>query len=232
MSASGRACRSSSPRRNCRSSWRIASNGRPGRRATVSSPRSARHRRDIPRSRAPPRPSWHPPARPILSAVRTATIPNAASVTPRRQARTGSDRLGRPGSLPTQQPFDIVELELRALRIGEAPPQLLQHPCRALHVGLAAAGHLDRAIGVAPRSRGPAERIMVLAIGLSAAGTLTAGRRALSLPLPLLRLLHLLGEALGSAPERFQRPTLRANGVLAPTAPELALGVAHGLLRP
>src|SRR6476646_10253429 len=60
-----------------------------------------------------------------------------------------------------QQPLDVVELELRAEVLAEAPAQFFQDAPRALHVDLAR--HLDRSVvAVFTPAQGPPERIGLL----------------------------------------------------------------------
>src|SRR5260370_17079868 len=60
-----------------------------------------------------------------------------------------------------QQPLDVVELELRAEVLAEAPAQFFQNAPRALHVDLAR--YLDRGVvAVFTPAQGPPERIGLL----------------------------------------------------------------------
>src|SRR5688572_33430255 len=113
-----------------------------------------------------------------------------------------SGRSSSTASKILQQPLDIIELELRPQRIGEALAQLFQNAPRALHVDLARHLHGDVVAIVAPAQR-PAERIGVI---VGPRLTLPAG---LARAHALLSLLHLLREALRAAAQRFERTPLR-----------------------
>src|SRR2546430_3525938 len=96
-----------------------------------------------------------------------------------------------------QQPLDVVELELRAEALAEAPAQLFEDAARALHVDLAR--HLDGGVVpvVAP-AQGTAERIGVL-IGARLPGAAGLARTGTHL------LLHHLGKPLGALAHGIDR---------------------------
>src|SRR5436189_5637336 len=76
---------------------------------------------------------------------------------------------GRQGSIILQQPLDIVELDLRAVGVGQAPAELFEDAADALDVDLARDLHREIVAQFAA-VQGPAERV-----GLVAAALLTAG---------------------------------------------------------
>src|SRR5262249_49294757 len=123
-----------------------------------------------------------------------------------------------------QQPLDIVELELRAEGLAEAPAQLLEDAPRALHVDLA--WHLDRGVVavIAPAER-PAERIGLL---LGARRPEPAGL-AVEAGAHHALLLHRLGEILRTAAQRLKRAALRIDRAVGVALAELALRIAHRL---
>src|SRR5215467_5825545 len=91
-----------------------------------------------------------------------------------------------------QQPLDVVELELRAEVLAEAPAQFFQNAARALRVDLAR--HLDRGVvAVLAPAQGPPERIGLL---LGARPPEPAGLALRAGTQHALLLLHRLGEVL------------------------------------
>src|SRR5262245_23868343 len=150
----------------------------------------------------------------------------------RAQGCAAADELSRPRravvrrlEIP-QQPLDIVELELRAEGLAEAPAQLLENAPRALHVDLAR--HLDRGVVavVAPAQR-PPERIGLL---LSARRSEPAGL-AVEAGSHHALLLHRLGEVLRTPAQRLERAALRIDRAVGVALAELAFRIAHGLAR-
>src|SRR5205085_4853078 len=128
------------------------------------------------------------------------------------------------GSELAQQALDVIELELRPLRIGETPPQLIENATRALHIDLARDLHGEIVAEVVTSHR-PPERVGVL---LCAGRTIPAGlTRSAARPL-----LHLLRHALRAFAQGFERAALCVYGALRILFPERALGVAHRLLGP
>src|SRR5260370_36905523 len=98
-----------------------------------------------------------------------------------------------------QQPLDVVELELRAEVLAEAPAQFFQNAPRALHVDLAR--YLDRGVvAVFTPAQGP-ERIGLL---LGARRPEPAGL-AVRAGAQHALLLHRLGEVLRAAAHSFER---------------------------
>src|ERR1700679_1694952 len=92
-----------------------------------------------------------------------------------------------------QQALEVVEFDLRALRIGEAAAEFFENPAHPLDVDFA--GNLHRQIVAifAPVQR-PSERIALVAAALLAAGAI-AGTIALPVAIALL---HRVGKALGA----------------------------------
>ena len=102
-----------------------------------------------------------------------------------------------------QQPLDVVELELRAEVLAEAPAQFFQNAARALHVDFAR--HLDRGvIAVLTPAQGSPERIGLL---LGARRPEPAGLSVRAGTQHAL-LLHRLGEVLRAAAQSFERAAL------------------------
>src|ERR1700712_139192 len=121
-----------------------------------------------------------------------------------------------------QQSLDVVEFDLRALRIGQPAAQFFQDPAHPLHVNLA--GNFLRHVVAefAPVQR-PAERI----VGLVAA-LLPAGARAGPIALPLaVALLHRLREALGALAQRIERLSLRIHRTIGIAFAKPTAGIAH-----
>src|SRR5260370_28983174 len=150
-------------------------------------------------------------------------VPRFARNHPLPQGERGRNRAGNDLKLP-QQTLDVIELELRPLRVGEAPAQLLENAARALHVDLAGNFHAQIVAEIVAAHRS-AERVGVL---LRARRPVAAG---LSGPAPG-PLLHLLGHALRALAQGFERAALgihRAVGIL---LAERALGIPHRLFRP
>src|SRR5579872_3495899 len=125
-------------------------------------------------------------------------------------------------SIVLQQPLEVIELDLRALRLGRAAAQLFENPAHALHVDLA--GNLHRQVvgGISPAQR-PAQRIALLAIALLAADPVAG---TIALTIAVLLLLHRL-EILRALAQGIQRLALRIYRAIRVTLAELAAGIAH-----
>src|SRR4029453_13351539 len=123
-----------------------------------------------------------------------------------------------------EQPLDIVELELRAEGLAEAPAQLLEDAPRTLHVDLAR--HLDRGVVavVAPAQRPPGG----ISLLLGARRPEPAGL-AVEPGTHHTLLLHRLGEVLRTPAQRLERAALRIDRAVGVAFAELAFGIAHGL---
>src|SRR6266851_1220924 len=122
-----------------------------------------------------------------------------------------------------QQPLDVIEFDLRALRIGKTAAEFFQNPAHPLHVDFAGNLHRQIVAEFAPTQR-PSERIVAVGAALLPAGAIARGV-ALSVAIALL---HRLRQALGALAQRFQRLALRIHGALGVAFAELAAGVAHG----
>src|SRR5262245_1932014 len=123
-----------------------------------------------------------------------------------------------------QQPLDVVELELGAEVLAEAPAQFFQNAPRALHVDLA--WHLDRrVVAVVAPAQGPAERIGILLGARPPEPTGLAVRAGAQHAL----LLHRLGEVLRTPAQRFERAALGIDRAVRVAFSELALRLAHGV---
>src|SRR5260370_2538690 len=149
-------------------------------------------------------------------------VPRFARNHPLPQGERGRNRAGNDLKLP-QQTLDVIELELRALRGGEAPAQLLENARRALDVDLAGNFHAQIVAEIVAAHR-PAERIGVLLRARRAVATGLSG----TAPGPLL---HLLGHTLGALAQGFERAALGVDRAVGILLAERALGVAHGLFR-
>ena len=129
-----------------------------------------------------------------------------------------------------QQPLEVIELDLRTLRVGEAAAQFFQNPAHPLDVDLAGDLHREIVAEFAPMQR-PSQRV-----GLIAAALLPAGAIAGTLALPLaFALLHRVREALGALAQRLQRLALRIHGGIGIALAQPRAGVAHravGLAEP
>src|SRR6476646_874667 len=111
-----------------------------------------------------------------------------------------------------QQPLDVVELELRAEVLAEAPAQFFQDAPRALHVDLAR--HLDRSVvAVFTPAQGPPE---------------PAGLTVRAVTQHAL-LLHRLGEVLRAAAQSFERAALGIDRAVRVAFSKLTFRVTHGL---
>src|SRR5215475_3912577 len=121
-----------------------------------------------------------------------------------------------------QQALDIIQLDLRAERVAEAPAQFLENAARALHVDFARHFH-GRVVAVFVPAQRPAQRVSVL---LGARGPGASG-----LPRPHAGSgLHLLRKVLRAAPQGFERAPLGVHRGIGIAVAERALGVAHRLL--
>src|SRR3984893_13890303 len=121
-----------------------------------------------------------------------------------------------------EQSLDIIEFDLRALRVGETAAQFFQDPAHPLHVYLAGDLH-GIIVGVFVAVQRPSERIVQIAVALLAAHAVT---RAVALSVALA-LLHRLCERLRALAQRVQRLALRIHGTIGVTFAELASGIAH-----
>src|ERR1700710_2675374 len=121
-----------------------------------------------------------------------------------------------------QEPLDVIEFDLRALRIGKPAAEFFQNPAHPLHIDFA--GDLDREIvAIFALIQRPPQGIVLIAAAL-----LPAGAIAGSVALPLaFALLHGVGETLGALAQRFQRPALAIDGAFGVALPEPASGIAH-----
>src|SRR5260221_2344266 len=120
-----------------------------------------------------------------------------------------------------QQPLDVIEFDLRALRIGEAAAEFFQNAANPLHVDFA--GDLHRVIvTVFVSAQRPSERIGAIGTALLPADAI-AGAIALS----LIALLHRLRETLGALAQRIQRAALRIHGAIGVPHAGPAAGLAH-----
>src|SRR5215471_13018860 len=123
-----------------------------------------------------------------------------------------------------QQPLDVVELELRAEVLAEAPAQFFQNAARALHVDFAR--HLDRGVvAVLTPAQGSPERIGLLlgARPPEPAGLAIRARTQHAL------LLHRLGEVLRAAAQSFERAALGIDRTVRVAFAKLTFRLAHGL---
>src|SRR5437899_4489594 len=97
-----------------------------------------------------------------------------------------------------QQPLDIIEFDLRALRIGERAAEFFQNAANPLHIDFA--GDLHRVlIAVFVPVQRPSERIGTIGTALLPADAI-AGAIARSLAIALL---HRLRETLGALAQRI-----------------------------
>src|SRR6266567_6709741 len=92
-----------------------------------------------------------------------------------------------------QQPLDVIEFDLRALRIGEAAAKFFQNPAHPLHIDFAGNLHRQIVAEFASMQR-PPERIVTIAAALLPASAIT---RAIALSLAIA-LLHPFSEVLGA----------------------------------
>src|SRR6266446_6715277 len=123
-----------------------------------------------------------------------------------------------------QQPLDVVELELRAEVLAEAPAQFFQNAPRALHVDLAR--HLDRGVvAVLTPAQGPPERIGLL---LGAWRPEPAGL-AVRAGAQHALLLHRLGEVLRAAAQSFERTALGIDRAVRVAFSKLTFRLSHGV---
>src|SRR5580700_8516868 len=125
-------------------------------------------------------------------------------------------------SIILQQPLDVIEFDLRTLRIGEAAAQFFQNPAHPLHIDFAGNLHRQVITELAPVQR-PSQRIALVAAALLPSGAI-AGAIALAVAIALL---HRFGETLGALAQRIQRLALRIHGAIGIALAELAAGVAH-----
>src|SRR5471030_2159087 len=100
---------------------------------------------------------------------------------------------GEAASIILQQPLDVIEFDLRALRVGEPAAQFFQDAPHPLHVDLAGNLHRQIVAEFAPVQR-PPQGIALVTAALLAAGAIA---RAVALPVAVT-LLHRLGQRLGA----------------------------------
>src|SRR5580693_1198059 len=119
-------------------------------------------------------------------------LPEFGKISLSKSAPVDLDGAGRLKIL--QQSLDVIELDLRALRIGQTAAQLLQNPAHPLHVDFT--GYLYRHIVTefAPAQR-PSKRIAPVATALLTARAITRAVVALAIAIALL---HGLCEILGT----------------------------------
>src|ERR1700730_4739537 len=101
-------------------------------------------------------------------------------------------------SIILQQPLDVIDLDLRAQRMAEPPPQLLENAARALHIDLTR--YLDAAVAIQA----------AVAIGIAVAPErvgVVGARPAVAAGRPIAQhhalLLQRLRQGLGAAPHRL-----------------------------
>jgi hypothetical protein len=121
-----------------------------------------------------------------------------------------------------EQPLDVIEFDLRTLRVGEAPAEFFENPAHPLHVDFAGNLH-GHIVAKIPPVQGTAQRIALVAAALLAAGAI-AGTIALTIAVALL---HGLGETLCSLAQSIERLALRIDGAVGIALAELAAGIAH-----
>src|ERR1700694_4692631 len=92
-----------------------------------------------------------------------------------------------------QQPLDVIELDLRTLRIGEAAAEFFQNPAHPLHIDFAGNLHRQIVAEFAPVQR-PSERVALIPAALLPARPIA---RAVALSVAIA-LLHRFSEALGA----------------------------------
>src|SRR5580692_8376044 len=125
-------------------------------------------------------------------------------------------------SIVLEQPLEVIELDLRTLRVGKTPAKLFENPAHPLHIDLA--GNLHRQIVAEILAmQGPSQGIALAAVALLPAGPL-AGPIALTVA---VLLLHGLGEALRPLAQGIQRLALRIDGTVGIALTELAAGITH-----
>src|ERR1700721_2662442 len=124
-----------------------------------------------------------------------------------------------------QQPLEVIEFDLRALRIAKAAAQFLQNPARPLHIDFTGNLHRQVVTEFAPMQR-PSQRIVLIAAALLPPGAI-AGAVALAVPIALL---HRFGETLGALAQRIQCLALRIHGTVRIALAELATGVTHRIV--
>src|ERR1700722_13889393 len=124
-----------------------------------------------------------------------------------------------------EQPLDVIELDLRALRIAKAAAQFFQNPARPLHIDFTGNLHRQVVTEFAPMQR-PSQRIALVAAALLSPGAI-AGAVALAVPIALL---HRFGETLGALAQRIQCLALRIHGTVRIALAELATGVTHRIV--
>src|SRR3984893_17530762 len=157
----------------------------------------------------------------VIVSVLQPSIFDSEAIKPRRSPRHGGARQNL--EIP-QQPLDVVELELRAEVLAEAPAQFFQNAPRALHVDLAR--HLDRSVvAVFTPAQGPPERIGLL---LGARRPEPAGL-AVRAGAQHALLLHRLGEVLRAAAQSFQRAALGIDRAVRVAFSKLTFRIAHGV---
>src|SRR5262245_21268010 len=123
-----------------------------------------------------------------------------------------------------EQPLDVVELELWAEVLAEAPAQFFQNAPRALHVDLAR--HLDRGVvAVLTPAQRPPERIGLL---LGARRPEPAGL-AVGAGAQHALLLHRLGEVLRAAAQSFERAALGIDRAVGVAFSKLTFRLPHGV---
>src|SRR5882672_9657171 len=121
-----------------------------------------------------------------------------------------------------QQPLDVIEFDLRTLRIGKAAAEFFQNPAHPLHIDFAGNLHRQIVTEFAPMQR-PSERIVAVGAVLLPACAIA---RAVALPFAIA-LLHRLGKALGALAQRIQRAALRIHRAVGVALAKPAAGVAH-----
>src|SRR5258708_7401758 len=125
-------------------------------------------------------------------------------------------------SVILQETLDVVELDLRPGRIGQAAAQFLQDPAHPLDVDFAG-NHLRELVAEFVRTQRPSQRVGAVGAGLLAAVPFA---RAIALTVAVT-LLHGLREALGALAERIQRLALRIDGGVGIALAQLAASIAH-----
>src|SRR6202035_166526 len=121
-----------------------------------------------------------------------------------------------------QQPLQIIELELRPIRIAEPAAQLLEHAPRALHVDFARHFH-GEVVAIFARAHRTAQ-----GIGALGGARLVAHWLAHAVAHAAL---HRFGEALRAFAETLQGAALGIDGTFGVAALQRTFGVLHGLAR-
>src|ERR1700761_1409283 len=94
-------------------------------------------------------------------------------------------------SIVLQQPLDVIELDLRTLRIGQTAAEFFENAAHPLHIDLARNLHGQVVAEILPVQR-PSQRIALPAVTLLPAGDI-AGAVALTIAVTLLHRLKALG---------------------------------------